>query len=218
MSNSRASTSKRRSEHGRSGAGDAELAAPAIGGIRNGQKMPEVYPENLLRKVDTMPDYQVRDGRPGDFDAMRDAIAAAIHPALVIPGFDEVFHAETEQIVASVEAAFRQGLTRPRQGVLVGVLDDRPCGFLIFDASQGAPEIRWIVALPEHIGTGLAKGLMQFLIEHRGGAADITLIVTHYNDRAIRFFRGFGFVEAPAGASGRRVLRMRRSAPLAGGS
>lgn len=158
-----------------------------------------------------MPAYSVRKGRPEDFEEMRDAIAAAIHPALVIPGYDEAFHAETEQIVASVEAAFRQALTRLRQHVLVGECAGRPAGFVIVDSSDGNPEIRWIVVMPEHLGGGLARRLMDELIAQCGDQGDVTLIVTLYNQRAIRFFRSYGFEDAPGGVSGKRVLRMRRA-------
>lgn len=162
--------------------------------------------------------YSVRQGRVEDFEAMREEIAAAIHPALVVPGFDEAYHAETEQIVASVEAAFTQGLSRVGERVLVGTFGEAPAGFLILDCSQGWPEIRWIVVLPEHIGRGLAQALMEAVLGSYGAEGELRLIVTHYNERAIRFFRRYGFVEGPAGASARRVLRMRRAPAALPGS
>ena len=157
-----------------------------------------------------MADYSIRDARSEDFDIMREEIAAAVHPALVVPGFDEAFHAETEQIVGSVEASFRQGVSSLRQKVLVGTLAERPCGFLILDCCGVRPEIRWIVVLPEHLGRGLAQGLMNAVLDRFGRGGEVGLIVTLYNERAIRFFRRYGFVEVPGGASASRVLRMRR--------
>lgn len=156
----------------------------------------------------------VRDGRSEDFGAMREEIAAALHPAVVVPGYDEIAHAETEQIVASVEAAFRQAAADPRQMVLVGEVDRQASGFLILDCSEHVPEVRWIVMLPGHVGTGLAHRLMAEALERVGGEHPVGLVVTVYNERAIRFFRRFGFVRTEGGASAGRVLRMRRPAGL----
>jgi len=141
---------------------------------------------------------------------MREEIAAAIHPAVVVPGFDEIAHAETEQIVASVDAAFRQALSDRRQKVLVGERLGRPCGFLLLDLSEPTPEIRWIVVLPGHMGTGLAQALMEAALACCPPGGEVALVVTVYNERAISFFRSYGFVEAAGGASAGRVLRMRR--------
>ncbi len=158
--------------------------------------------------------YLVRAGRDGDFGIMREEIAAAIHPAVVVPGFDEIAHAETEQIVASVDAGFRQALADRRQLVLVGEQVGRPCGFLILDRSERMPEIRWIVVLPGHMGTGLAPALMEAALAACPPAGEVALVVTVYNERAIRFFRRYGFAEVAGGASAGRVLRMRRKAAV----
>ena len=158
-----------------------------------------------------MTDYLVREGAPGDFDSMREAIAAAIHPALVVPGFDAAFHAETENIVASVEAAFRQAVLGLRQHVFVGTRREDRCGFLILDCRDGRPQIHWIVVLPDHLGTGLAQLMMAQAIRSLGLGGEIGLVVTQYNHRALRFFKSQGFVPAPGGASASRVMRMVRA-------
>ena len=145
---------------------------------------------------------------------MRERIAAALHPAVVVPGYDEIAHAETEQIVATVEASFRQALSDPRQFVLVAEIDRQANGFLIVDGTEPAAELRWIVMLPGHLGTGLAPRLMQAALDRAGAGRAIDLVVTVYNERAIRFFLGFGFVPVPGGASAQRVLRMRRPASM----
>ncbi|MCB1889606.1 MAG: GNAT family N-acetyltransferase [Rhodocyclaceae bacterium] len=141
---------------------------------------------------------------------MRERIAAALHPAVVVPGFDEIAHAETEQIVASVESAFRQAVSDPRQIVLVAEEDARACGFLIIDGCDGLAELRWIVMLPGHLGTGSAHRLMEAGLAEAGRGRPVSLVVTIYNERAIRFFRQFGFETVAGGASAGRVLRMRR--------
>lgn len=157
--------------------------------------------------------YKVRQARDGDFECMREEIATAIHPAVVVPGYDELAHEETELIVTSVEAAFRMGVEGGAWVSLVGTAEGRPAGFVIVERARALPEIRWIVALPGHIGCGLARALMREALARFAADGAMGLVVTLYNQRAIRFFRSFGFREAPpGGTSAARVLRMRRSA------
>ncbi len=161
-----------------------------------------------------MMESRIRKGCQADLDAMREQIAAALHPAVVVPGYDEIAHAETEQIVASVESAFRQAVSDPRQVVLVAEQDGRACGFLILDGADALAELRWIVMLPGHLGTGEARRLLEAGLSRLGQGRSVGLVVTVYNERAIRFFRQFGFRSVAGGASAGRVLRMRRAAVL----
>lgn len=158
----------------------------------------------------------VRDGRSSDFHAMRTEVAGVLRAALLVPGEDEIAQAAAEQIIDSVEAAFRQAVSDPRQRVLVAVVDGRAGGFLILDRRKPDAEVRWIAVLPGHHGTGLGHRLMAEALDRVAGEPAVTLVVTVGNERAIRFFRGFGFVGCAGGANAARVLRMRRPAGTPG--
>lgn len=156
-----------------------------------------------------MTGYSIRAARRGDLAQMRDGLGAAIQPAVAGRDGLAADSGITRPIVASVESAFRHGIGDPRQTVLVGLAGGRPGGFVILDRSGARAEIRWIVMLPEYVGSGLAQLMMDFVLREMDEAGGFGAIVSSANGRALGFFRRNGF-EAGDGERAGRVVRLLR--------
>lgn len=81
-------------------------------------------------------------------------------------------------------------------------------GFCSAKKTDEVSRIWTLYILPEHQGRGIGKQLMSAGLKWLGNDTDIYLDVASYNNRAIRFYEGFGFV-----ASGREVASPVSSLP-----
>ncbi len=79
-------------------------------------------------------------------------------------------------------------------------------GFVI--ATRHAPddlELDWLMVHPRHHGTGVAAALMQAGLRWLGEDQPVWLTVIRHNERAIRFYRRFGFEIDPTATTSHAV-------------
>lgn len=85
------------------------------------------------------------------------------------------------------------------QRLAVAFVDELPAGYVI--ATRHAPddlELDWLMVHPRHHGSGVSAALMQAGMEWLGIDKPLWLNVIRHNERAIRFYRRFGFEIDPA--------------------
>ena len=81
-----------------------------------------------------------------------------------------------------------------RQMLAAAIVDGRFAGFVVATAhSPDDRELDWLMVEPTYHGSNVAAGLMQAGMNWLGTDRPMWLNVISYNDRAIRFYRRFGF-------------------------
>jgi ribosomal protein S18 acetylase RimI-like enzyme len=169
-----------------------------------------------------------------EFDIRRDAdalpgLTAGEVTALTEAATRATFYTEgmtAEQLaanrrIAEISAATLFGAAAAEHRHLAAAFaEGRLAGFMI--ATRHAPgdlELDWLMVHPSAHGSGLAVRLMQEGIAWLGEDRPLWLTVIRHNERAIRFYRRFGF-EIDRGAQLDRPVPswiMRRSAPRESG-
>ena len=86
------------------------------------------------------------------------------------------------------------GSIRMEMGVLVGWVDGRPMGLLVFaQRPDGRTEIEAIHSLPESWGTGLGAAMLEFALAATNARKGAGLWAFEKNARARRFYEKHGF-------------------------
>lgn len=126
--------------------------------------------------------------------------------------------AANRRIVDISEATARAAAGRENQNFAAAFMDDRFAGYVIATRHAEADlELDWLMVHPDFHGTDVAASLMHHGIAWLGGANPIWLNVIRHNERAIRFYRRFGFEIDPSAATTHVVphVIMRRAEPAA---
>jgi ribosomal protein S18 acetylase RimI-like enzyme len=58
---------------------------------------------------------------------------------------------------------------------------------------EAMPEINWLIVAPEWQGKGVAHRLIERVLAEVGEGVPVQLGVIHFNERAVAFYRKFGF-------------------------
>ncbi len=102
--------------------------------------------------------------------------------------------AANRRIVDVSEAVARIAAASPNQNFAAAFAGDRFAGFVIASRHAEADlELDWLMVHPNFHGTDVATALMRHGIAWLGEANPIWLNVIRHNERAIRFYRRFGF-------------------------
>ncbi len=106
--------------------------------------------------------------------------------------------AANRHIVDVSEGIARIAAESPNQNFAAAFAANRLAGFVIATRHGEADlELDWLMVHPDFHGTDVAAALMRHGIAWLGEANPIWLSVIRYNERAIRFYRRFGFASVP---------------------
>jgi len=139
-------------------------------------------------------------------DAITHLTEAATSVAFYREGLSDEQLAANRRIVAISApscAAAAVNIDQCFAGAFVG---EALAGFVI--ATRHAPddlELDWLMVHPEHHGSGVAGMLMEAGIAWLGADQPLWLNVIAYNERAIRFYRKFGFEIDPGARTSHAV-------------
>jgi len=81
-------------------------------------------------------------------------------------------------------------------------------GFVIADRTDEAmPEIDWLIVAPAYQGKGVAHRLMKQALAWIGAGVPVQLGVVHFNERAIAFYKKFGFEDTGRNHGAHKIRR-----------
>lgn len=129
--------------------------------------------------------------------------------------------AANRRIVDISEATARTAASRENQNFAAALVDGRFAGYVIATRHAEADlELDWLMVHPDFHGTDVAAVLMRHGIAWLGETKPIWLNVIRHNERAIRFYRRFGFEIDPKATTTHIVphVIMRRRRPTHPGS
>ena len=102
--------------------------------------------------------------------------------------------AANQRIVDISEATAGAAAARANQDFAAAFVGDRFAGYVIATRHAEADlELDWLMVHPNFHGTDVAASLMRHGIAWLGETSPIWLNVIRHNERAIRFYRRFGF-------------------------
>ena len=112
-------------------------------------------------------------------------------------GADE--HAAIARIVALATPSCEAAAASPDQHFAAAFVDGAFAGFVIATLHAADDrELDWLMVHPDFHGTGVAAALMEAGMAWLGTDRPMWLNVVRHNERAIRFYRRFGFELDPA--------------------
>lgn len=107
--------------------------------------------------------------------------------------------AANRRIVDISEATARAAAERENQNFAAAFVGDRFAGYVIATRHGEADlELDWLMVHPDFHGSDVAASLMRHGMAWLGEANPIWLNVIRHNERAIRFYRRFGFEIDPS--------------------
>lgn len=140
---------------------------------------------------------QFRPGRERDFTHLETFVWQAIFPAFDRPGLRADQRAENDRLVEQARTEVLAALDHPHRAVFTAI-DPKTrtlVGYLIADASPRAyAEIKRLIVKRSFWGKDVASGLLDMATDYIGRDRAISLLVRHYNERAIAFFAKHDFV------------------------
>ncbi|MEM9836611.1 MAG: GNAT family N-acetyltransferase [Bacteroidota bacterium] len=160
-----------------------------------------------------------RPGNPGDFLHVETFVWQAIFPAYDHPDLNEAQRASNDAIVETARAECYQAMGTPGKQLFVAWDEKRRelAGFVIVDKSPlDYPELVWLIVSRRNWGTGVATELLRIGLEWLGDEKPIKLGVIHYNERAIAFYKKYGFIDTGETAGDHlipRILMLREARP-----
>jgi ribosomal protein S18 acetylase RimI-like enzyme len=122
--------------------------------------------------------------------------------------------AANRRVVDISEATARAAATKQNQNFAASFAEERFAGYVIATRHAEADlELDWLMVHPDFHGTDVAASLMRRGIAWLGEANPIWLNVIRHNERAIRFYRRFGFEVDPSATTAHVVphVIMRRA-------
>lgn len=94
----------------------------------------------------------------------------------------------------------------PDQHLVAAFMDGIFAGFVIATVHRpGDHELDWLMVHPDYHGSEVSRELMHAGMDWLGTERAMWLNVIQFNERAIRFYRRFGFDVAGSGAPGRAI-------------
>jgi ribosomal protein S18 acetylase RimI-like enzyme len=136
----------------------------------------------------------ITPGTAADFENLNSFVAAAIKDAFYRPELTPEEIAENDRIAAISERTARESLTQPHRAIFVAKDDGILAGFVIVDRKDAAmPEIDWLIVGVAWQGRKVAHRLMEQALAWIGDSVPVRLGVIHFNERAIAFYKKFGF-------------------------
>jgi len=142
--------------------------------------------------------FGIAPGTAADFENLNAFVAEAIKDAFYRPDLTPEEITENERIVSIAERTAREAVAHPHRAVFVAKDDATLAGFVIVDGTdQAMPEIDWLIVGPPWQGKGVAHRLMAqalaWIAREAGAGVPVQLGVIHFNERAIAFYRKWGF-------------------------
>jgi predicted N-acetyltransferase YhbS len=142
----------------------------------------------------------VRDARPADRDAIREATLAAY--AEYAPQMPRYWDGYRANILATLaDPAPAEQIVAEQDGAVVGSVLLYPAGLELPGperARSQSPEVRLLAVAPAARGRGIGLGLMQECIRRaRQHSASLTLHTTPMMAAAVRLYERLGFARAP---------------------
>jgi ribosomal protein S18 acetylase RimI-like enzyme len=137
----------------------------------------------------------VAPGAAADFDGLNAFVADAVAEAFYRPDLTPEQVAENARIISIAERTARETLDQsPQRAIYVAKDDGILAGFVIVDWKDAAmPEIDWLIVGWEWQGKKVAHRLMEQALACVGDDVPVQLGVIHFNERAIAFYKKFGF-------------------------
>jgi ribosomal protein S18 acetylase RimI-like enzyme len=173
----------------------------------------------------------VAPGLVADFENLNAFVAAAIKDAFYRPDLTPEQVAENDHIAAIAERTAHAIENEPHRAIFVAKDEGRLAGFVIADLQpalgravehedEKMPEIDWLIVGPEWQGKGVAHRLMEQALAwiHRqvGEGVPVQLGVIHFNERAIAFYKKFGFENTRRIVGRHRIPRLLMIRPRPG--
>ncbi len=127
-------------------------------------------------------------------DGVRDLTRAAIGATFYREGMTPEQLADNQRIVDISGPIARDAAAAGHQHFAAAFAGERLAGFVI--ATRHAPdshELDWLMVHPDFHGTPVSKALMDRGMAWLGTDRPMWLNVIRFNERAIRFYRRFGF-------------------------
>lgn len=150
----------------------------------------------------------VRPGKINDFADINAFAAEAIYPAFNQPDLTPEQRAENDRIVSITHEACLKSVKEKDREVFVAFCDEKLAGFIIVDkAAELCPEIDWLIIGPKYQGKGVAQELMNVALAWLGPDTEVKLGVIHYNQRAIAFYKKYGFKDTGRIAGTHKIPR-----------
>jgi ribosomal protein S18 acetylase RimI-like enzyme len=166
---------------------------------------------------------EIAPGAPADFENLNAFVAEAIRDTFYRPDLTQEEIAENNRIAAISEHTARAALAEPGRAIFVAKADGVLAGFVIVDIRQGRtrqvdlqdettmPEIDWMIVGPQWQGQGVAHRLMEqalaWIEREAGAGVPVQLGVIHFNERAIAFYRKWGFEDTGRAHGRHRIAR-----------
>jgi ribosomal protein S18 acetylase RimI-like enzyme len=101
--------------------------------------------------------------------------------------------------IVDISEATARAAARENQNFSAAFVDDRFAGYVIATRHAASDlELDWLMVHPDFHGTDVAASLMRCGIAWLGEGNAMWLNVIRHNERAIRFYRRFGFEIDPA--------------------
>ena len=147
-----------------------------------------------------------RDALARVADGDLQALTAAATVSFSRAGLTDAQRAANRRIVEIAESSCRSAAENEDQLLAVAILDQRLAGYVI--ATRHAPddlELDWLMVHPDFHGLGVSRELMRVGMGWLGRDRPQWLGVIRDNERAIRFYRRFGFEIDPVAATAHAV-------------
>jgi GNAT superfamily N-acetyltransferase len=131
-----------------------------------------------------------------DFVGIDAFVADAISDVFYRPDLTDAQLAENAWIIEIASRSCLSAIDNPVRVIFAAKDGDALSGFVIADRSDVAlPEIDWLMVAHSHRGTGVAVALMNAALQWIGPTLPVKLGVIHFNERAIAFYKKFGFLD-----------------------
>lgn len=149
-----------------------------------------------------------RKGKFSDLEKVEDFVREAIFPAYYHPDLTDEQIKENERIINISRECCQNALVDKQKLFLVAV-EKELAGFVIVDKTPiDHPELDWLIVSHNYQGKGVAQKLTEMAIDWVGRNATIKLGVIHFNQRAIRFYKKFGFRDSGKISGSHKIPRI----------
>jgi ribosomal protein S18 acetylase RimI-like enzyme len=126
-----------------------------------------------------------------EIEALTEAATAA---TFYVDGLTPEQLAANRRVVAISAETCIAAAGDPRRHLVVALVDGAFAGYMIATIHAGDDrELDWMMVHPKHHGGGVARALMAAGIAWLGADRPMWLNVIRHNQRAIQFYRKFGF-------------------------
>jgi ribosomal protein S18 acetylase RimI-like enzyme len=144
----------------------------------------------------------IREALPDDAEAIREVqrrtwLATYPNEAYGISKEDIAahFHEDLQTAKERLERR-RRSLSTPPFHAWVALEEETIIGFCIVKHDEYENLVQALYVLPEFQGRRVGRRLLQAVLDWFGAEKDVVLYVAAYNEKAIAFYRTFGFVPA----------------------